>query len=64
MIYIRRDLFKIVGTEHDIVVETVTAFIEVFHRLSPNYQEILLKVLTQELEKINVERKESNYEND
>lgn len=64
MIFISRDLLKLTGNEHDIVVETVTVFMEVFDRLSPNYKEILLLTLAHQLEKINVERKESNNEND
>lgn len=64
MIFISRDLLKLTGNEHDIVVETVTVFMEVFNRLSPNYKEILLLTLARQLEKINVERKESNNEND
>lgn len=64
MIFISRDLLKLTGNEHDIAVETVTVFMEVFNRLSPNYKEILLLTLARQLEKINVERKESNNEND
>ena len=52
MLFISRDLFRITGNEHDIVVETVTAFIEVFNRLTPTYKEILLLTLSHELERI------------
>lgn len=62
MIFISRDFLKLIGTEHDVVVETVTLFIEVLHRLTPQYQEILLKTLSHELEKENDERKESSNE--
>lgn len=62
MIFISRDLLKMTGNEHDIVVEVVTVFVEVFNRLLPEYQEIMLKVLARELEKINNERKESDNE--
>lgn len=65
MLFISREIFKLTGNEHDIVVETVTAFVEVFNRLTPTYKEILLLTLSHELERIeNDERQESNNETD
>lgn len=65
MIFISRDLFKLTGNEHDIVVEIVTAFVEVFNRLTPQYKEILLLTLSHELERIEyAEGQESSDETD
>ena len=65
MLFISRDLFKVTGNEHDIVVETVTAFIEVYNRLTPTYKEILLLTVANQLERIeNAEGQESSDETD
>ena len=62
MIFISRDLLKITGYEHDIVIELVTAFVDIYSNyLEPEYKLILLQTLAHEMEKIeNDERKESN----
>lgn len=53
MIYINKDLLRITGYEHDIVVELVTLFIEIYcNYLEPEYQLILLQTLAHEMEKI------------
>lgn len=64
MIFISRDLIKLTGKEHDIVVETVTLFVEVFNLLTPRYQQILLQVLSKELERIDAKKQESSDETD
>ena len=65
MLFISRDILKLTGNEHDIVAETVTAFVEVFTMLTPKYKEILLLTLSHELERIeNDERQENSDETD